>query len=152
MATTSFMPTTSWSKALEIGLPFMDDTHREFVDLLARARASDDDALPAAWKRLIDHTEVHFAQEDAWMRATHFADRNVHTLQHRMILQVMHEGQERASQGDLTPARLMASELQAWFPQHAQNMDAALAEHLRRVGFDPSTGEMKAPLEVVWTL
>lgn len=146
------MPTTSWSKAFEVGLPFMDDTHREFVDLLARARVSEDDALLAAWKRLIDHTEVHFAQEDAWMRATHFPDFRWHAMQHRMILQVMREGQDRAVLGDLTPARLMASELQAWFPQHAQNMDAVLAEHLRREGFDPSTGKMKAQLEVVRTL
>lgn len=148
MAITSFMPTASWSEAFEVGLPFMDDTHREFVDLLARARLSDDAGLLAAWKRLIDHTAVHFAQEDAWMRATHFPDFRWHAMQHRMILQVMREGQERAVRGDLTPARLMASELQAWFPQHAQNMDAVLAEHLRREGFDPSAGRMKAQLEV----
>ena len=31
------MPALPWSEALELGLSFMDDTHREFVDLLARA-------------------------------------------------------------------------------------------------------------------
>ena len=39
----------------------------------------------------------------------------------------------------------MASELALWFPQHAQSMDAALALHLRRVGFDPATGVVHAP-------
>ena len=41
--------------------------------------------------------------------------------------------------------RVMASELALWFPQHAQSMDASLALHLRRVGFDPATGVVHAP-------
>ena len=32
-----------------------------------------------------------------------------------------------------------------WFPQHAQAMDAALALHLRGVGFDPATGVVNMP-------
>ena len=40
---------------------------------------------------------------------------------------------------------VMASELALWFPQHAQSMDAALALHLRRVGFDPVSGVVQAP-------
>ena len=36
-------------------------------------------------------------------------------------------------------------ELGKWFPQHAQSMDAALALHLRRLGYDPQTGIVSAP-------
>jgi hemerythrin-like metal-binding protein len=139
------MPTMPWTEELELGLPEMDETHREFVELLAVARGSDDAALPAAWQSLIDHTVAHFAQEEAWMRATRYAPGNCHSTQHAMILKVMREGQARALQGDITPLRLMTRELQVWFPQHAQSMDAALAAHLQRVGFDPATGEMSAP-------
>jgi hemerythrin len=67
-----------WSEALELGLAFMDDTHREFVELLAAAEAADDAALPAAWQALVTHTEVHFGQEDAWMVATGFSSANCH--------------------------------------------------------------------------
>ena len=41
--------------------------------------------------------------------------------------------------------RAMAAELALWFPQHAQSMDAALALHLRRVGYDAATGVVGAP-------
>ena len=51
----------------------------------------------------------------------------------------------RAEQGDLQPIRIMTGELAQWFPQHAQMMDASLALHLRRVGFDPVTGVVHAP-------
>lgn len=139
------MPVLPWSEELELGLPAMDDTHREFVELLARARSLDDSALQAAWQVLIEHTQAHFAQEEAWMRDSRFSLCDCHSLQHRMILRVMRKGAERAAHGDITPLRLMTRELAMWFPEHAQTLDAALAAHLQRVGFDPTTGTMSAP-------
>lgn len=139
------MPALPWSEALELGLSFMDNTHREFVDLLARAEAAADADLPAVWNELVDHTADHFGQEDGWMQATGFSTSNCHTTQHRVVLQVLREGAALAGQGNLAPARQMIRELVAWFPQHAQSMDAALALHLRSVGFDPQTGRMLQP-------
>lgn len=39
----------------------------------------------------------------------------------------------------------LAHELGIWFPQHAQTMNAALAFHLRRVGYDAETGIVSMP-------
>ena len=139
------MPQLLWSEALELGLPFMDDTHQEFVDLLARCEAAEDAVLPAVWQELVDHTAEHFGREDDWMRSTGFASGNCHAVQHKVVLQVLREGAARAGQGDLAPVRQMIKELAIWFPQHAQSMDAALALHLRGVGFDPATGEVRMP-------
>lgn len=142
------MPSLPWSEALAVGLPAMDDTHREFVELLARARVIDDHALESAWQVLIQHTETHFMQEEKWMRATRFASSHCHTMQHEMILRVMRDGAQKAAEGEFTPIRLMARELAMWFPEHAKTMDAELAAHLRRLGFDPATGSMSAPHEM----
>jgi hemerythrin-like metal-binding protein len=138
-------PPLAWSAALALDLPLMDDTHREFVELLAGAGAASDADLLAAWARLVDHTADHFGREDAWMRATRFASVNCHTTQHKVVLQVLREGAQAAAAGDVGPVRQMIRELAAWFPHHAQTMDAALALHLRRVGFDPDSGEVIAP-------
>ena len=139
------MAQLEWSDALALDLDLMDDTHREFVDLLAVVEHADDAQLLPAWERLVEHTEQHFGQEDAWMASTRFASGNCHSMQHRVVLQVMREGAALARQGDEKVLRVMASELALWFPQHAQSMDAALALHLRRVGFDPATGVVHAP-------
>lgn len=139
------MAALEWSDALALDLPLMDDTHREFVDLLAQVEQADDATVAQQWQALVDHTEHHFGQEDAWMAATRFASGNCHTTQHKVVLQVMREGIVRAEQGDLQPIRIMTGELAQWFPQHAQMMDASLALHLRRVGFDPVTGVVHAP-------
>ena len=55
------MSALTWSEGLELGLSFMDDTHREFVELLARCEAAGDADLPALWDALIAHTDDHFA-------------------------------------------------------------------------------------------
>lgn len=140
------MAALEWSDALALDQPLMDDTHREFVELLAAVEAADDAALVAAWQALVEHTEQHFDREDAWMAATRFASGNCHAMQHKVVLQVMREGAARAADhGELQVVRAMAAELALWFPQHAQSMDAALALHLRRVGFDAATGVVHAP-------
>lgn len=134
-----------WSDALSLDLPLMDDTHREFVDLLALVQHAVDGQLVAAWQDLITHTDAHFGQEDRWMAATRFASSNCHSTQHKVVLQVMREGAVQALDGDLGAVRALASELALWFPQHAQSMDAALALHLRRAGYDPLTGVVSRP-------
>ena len=138
--------TLAWSDALSLELDFMDDTHREFVDLLAATELADDDTLLERFTALIDHTDDHFGREDQWMKDTQFSSSNCHSTQHDVILQVMREGLKRGKeQGDLALVRQMAHELGIWFPQHAQSMDAALALHLRRVGYDAETGVVKMP-------
>jgi hemerythrin-like metal-binding protein len=139
------MSALTWSEGLELGLSFMDETHREFVELLAQCEAAGDAALPALWDTLIAHTDDHFGREDAWMAATGFASGNCHSTQHKVVLQVLREGGARARQGDLAPIRQMVVELAAWFPQHAQTMDAALALHLRGVGYDAASGRVLEP-------
>jgi hemerythrin-like metal-binding protein len=139
------MPNLEWSDALALDLPAMDDTHREFVDLLAQVETASDETLLAHWRTLVDHTDEHFGREDQWMQATRFSSTNCHSVQHQVVLQVMREGLTRAEAGDLGAIRLMARELAIWFPQHAQSMDAALALHLRGIGYDPLTGIVAMP-------
>jgi hemerythrin-like metal-binding protein len=131
-----------WSDALSLDLPLMDATHREFVDLLAAVADAPDGDVVAAWTRLVDHTDAHFAQEDRWMAQTRFASGNCHATQHEVVLKVLREGLSADAAGQLDMIRQLARDLAAWFPQHAQTMDAALALHLRNVGFDPLTGQV----------
>lgn len=139
------MSTLQWSESLALGLPFMDDTHHEFVDLLSAVVNAPDDGLLPAWQTLIAHTDDHFGREDEWMKNTRFSSTNCHSTQHNVILQVMREGDKRGLAGELGVVRQMAHELGIWFPQHAQSMDAALALHLRGVGYDPVTGIVHSP-------
>jgi len=139
------MLTLQWSETLVLGLPVMDATHHEFVDLLANVVNAPDTDLLLLWRQLVEHTDDHFGREDRWMKDTGFSSTNCHSTQHEVVLQVMREGHKRGSAGDLAVVRQMADELGIWFPQHAQSMDAALALHLRSVGYDETTGLVNMP-------
>ncbi|MGC3984654.1 MAG: hemerythrin domain-containing protein [Pseudorhodoferax sp.] len=139
------MARLEWSDSLVLDLPVMDETHQEFVELLAEVEAADDAALLPAWQTLIAHTEDHFGREDGWMRATGFAANNCHSTQHAVVLQVMREGLQLDGAQRLAHVRELARQLAPWFVQHAQTMDAALALHLRSVGFDAASGSLPRP-------
>jgi len=134
-----------WSDALSLDMAPMDQTHREFVDLLAAVADAPDATLVAAWVRLVEHTDAHFGQEDRWMAQTRFASVNCHASQHRVVLDALRDGLSAGAAGRLDVIRELAHELAGWFPHHAQTMDAALALHLRSAGFDPATGNIDRP-------
>lgn len=139
------MAALQWSEALALDTPAMDRIHEEFILLLAEVEDVPDDGLLGCWRTLIAHTAEHFGREDDWMRSTGFASANCHSVQHRVVLQVMREGLAAGERGDLLAVRGMAHELGVWFVQHAQTMDAALALHLRSVGLDLETGQLARP-------
>lgn len=126
------MNTIEWSDALVLDFEPIDTLHHTFVDLLAQAQRASDTDLPQAWTSLVNHTMALFDWEDAWMQRTGFSSASSHTLQHRVVLNLLREGLALARSGQLSAVREMAAELAAWFPRHTQAQDAALALHMRR--------------------
>lgn len=140
------------SGALSLNLPFMDRAREEFIVLLTQVDEADDARLPSAWRDLVECAAENFAQEDAWMRATGYASRKDHAIQHRVVLEVMREGALQSGEGRLLQVREMASQLRGWYEKHVQTMDAALALHLRSARFEPAHADVRAkPSHPVWT-
>lgn len=136
------MSSLDWSDALVMHQPLMDATHHEFVDRLAALEAALDGPTPVlrhCYAELIEHTLEHFAQEERWMQALGFDKDNCHALQHASVLSVLREAQRWVARGDLSPLPLLVQELAAWFPLHAQTMDAALAQAMDERGLDTHT-------------
>jgi len=126
------MSNVEWTDALLLDFEPMDAVHREFVGLLALAQSAPDATLAKAWGAVVEHTAQHFGREDDWMRKTRFASADNHILQHRVVLNVLHEGLVMAQAGRLAEVREIARELAAWFAKHTQSLDAALALHMQR--------------------
>jgi hemerythrin-like metal-binding protein len=145
------MAAITWTETLALQQPRMDTTHREFVDLLntvEHALEGPVQALKAALDRFTEHTEEHFAQEDAWMAQLGFATENCHGFQHQSVLQVVQEVQRRLhAEDNVGLVRELVPGLAEWFPVHAQSMDAALAMTMQEHGFDPEAGTFANPVE-----
>lgn len=138
------MTALAWSEALALKQPRMDETHREFIDLLqglSAALQTGVDDLDPLLAGLIAHTEAHFAQEERWMAAVGFAPENCHAMQHAQVLRALRQVRELRAEADhRATVAMLVDELARWFVAHAQMMDAALAEHMLACGYDPDTG------------
>lgn len=134
------MPALVWSSEFELGLDPMDDTHREFVDLVNRVTELDDAQIGSGLDQLIEHTIEHFAQEDRWMRESGFPPTHCHQSEHDRVLEVMRDVRGHVERGDLALGRNLIRELPAWFENHAATMDAALAWYVSTTGYRATAG------------
>jgi hemerythrin-like metal-binding protein len=138
------MPVMEWSDNLGLEVPAMDNTHREFVDLLNALADAPDDALLAALDRFIAHTDAHFAQENRWMHALPFPPVHCHEGEHDNVLRLMREVRNRVAGGEIELGRVLARELPEWFQLHASTMDAMLAQVIRLTGYVPEREALAA--------
>jgi len=142
-------PTLTWSDDLVMNMDKMDQTHREFVDLLAATELAPEDKLIASFIELIAHTDEHFSGENQWMQDVSFGPGGCHTDEHDMILKVMREALRRGQvDNNLSLVRQLTSELAIWFDNHAKSMDAVLAMYLKEVQYDPSTRIVHKPQQL----
>lgn len=132
------MATLAWTAELELGDERIDETHREFVDMVNAVGTASDDAMLAAVDALIAHTEEHFGQEQRWMAATDFPPTHCHLDEHAGVLEAMRETRNYVAEGKYNVGRVLANELGTWFRSHAATMDTMLAQWLKSRQFDTS--------------
>lgn len=134
-----------WNDSHNTGDARMDETHREFTDMINQILATPEDAQLPVYKAFLDHTVEHFAQEERWMLATGFSADNCHAEHHATILETMRVVEAHYLDSDPTIITRMAEALAEWFPGHAASMDAGLAAHLKSVGFDSVSETLADP-------
>jgi hemerythrin len=117
-------------QSMSLGNDAIDDTHREFVQLVAALEAAADEALVHALDALIVHTRAHFARESRWMSASRFPMSQCHGAEHDGVLAVLDEARGHVVEGRLKVARVLPPELMHWFEGHVASMDAMLARWL----------------------
>ena len=131
------MPVMEWNESLALDKGVMDDTHREFIELLNQlADAADDDVL-GVLDLFILHTEAHFAEEQRWMEEMEFSALECHAREHDGVLDTAREVRSRAAAGDVRFGRVLAKAVAEWFAGHASSMDHVLALYMKDKGFEP---------------
>ena len=138
----------AWTDSLHTGDERMDETHREFTDMLNQILSTPQNQQMPLYLAFLDHTVEHFAQEERWMLATGFTADNCHASHHATILETMRAVIEHYNEGDTEIITRLAEALAEWFPGHAASMDAGLAQHLKNVGFDSETETVADPAAI----
>jgi hemerythrin len=118
-----------------LGVPAMDRSHREMVDLVNRMADSTDAAFAYLFPDLVSHTRAHFATEEVLMKESRFAATDEHKAEHLRVLGELDAFERRLSAGRIALARAYVKErLPEWTTLHIATMDSALAAHLKSVG------------------
>jgi hemerythrin-like metal-binding protein len=128
------MTVIEWSEALQLGDAATDANHAEFCALLNAVADAPDAEFIAALDAFIAHTEMHFADENAWMDAVEFPPRRCHRGEYDNVLALCREVRKRAAAGDMEVGRRLVAELPAWFAQHVDVMDRMLTTYLAQFG------------------
>ena len=138
----------SWNDSFLLGYPPMDAVHEEFVELVGAIKTADDAQLPALLDRFAVHAREHFEAEDAWMEQTDFPARECHVGEHAAVLgSVLAVQQLLKEKQDYAEARRLVTHLEAWFPGHADYLDAALSHWMCKLrwGGKPVVVRRKLP-------
>ncbi len=145
-----------WNDSYLLGYGPMDDTHREFVDVVQRLSTCSDADLEKHLAEFRAHAEAHFDMENQWMRDTDFPPRDCHIDEHAAVMGSVKEVQDLLAQGRSTGgnlqhvgiARGLIAELINWFPGHAIHLDSALSHWMvkRSHGGKPVVFRKKADI------
>lgn len=131
------MSVMEWNESLVLGQGLMDETHREFIELLNRVAAAPDQEMLAVLDEFIRHTEAHFAQEQLWMEQMTYPPLTCHVREHDGVLETAHEVRRRVAAGEPRFGQVLARAVAEWFSNHAASMDNVLALYMKEVGYKP---------------
>lgn len=136
----------NWDDRYLLGYQPIDDTHREFVELLDVLLTATDADLLEALAAFAAHAQAHFDLENQMMDQSDFPPRECHKDEHDQVLASVRDVQVLTAAGNTTVARELAAALRNWFPAHADYMDSALAKWMvKRVhGASPFVFRRKA--------
>jgi hemerythrin len=124
--------TLVWTDALLLGYGPMDDTHREFVEVVSALMQATDAHLGSALERVERHLRAHFGTEDRWMVETDFPARQCHMDEHEAVLATLDQVKELCASGNKAIVRRFGNELTKWFPGHADYLDSALSHWMSK--------------------
>lgn len=133
------MALVTWKDTLSVGVDMIDNQHRTLIELLnqldERVRAGGAPmVLSGALDRLIWHTAMHFADEEALMKSNGYPEAAGHVAEHYGLVKAAINLQKRLaiSPGDLSEGDMIF--MRDWLQQHLQGSDRRLGEFLQARG------------------
>ena len=126
-----------WRPYPEVGLPEIDAEHRDIAarlrELLAAVIDDDRERTVTLGGALVEAALVHFAHEDALMRAVEYGNAERHQQIHRDFLTEAKRQIEGARQNGLSADLLRwVAQLDQWLYRHVMTEDMWLAYAVKR--------------------
>ena len=110
------MSLMTWTKAMSVGLPELDEDHRVLIRIINQLAESAKNEDPASVLRqslfsLLRYAEFHFAREEKVLSTCDFPGMSHHKGEHRAFTAHMKSLAESLDQDALPPAEVVGEEL-----------------------------------------
>lgn len=116
-----------------LGHDVIDRDHGAFAALVAKLQCCSAVDFPTLFGELLEHTDEHFARENALMTESAFPALREHKGEHERVLGEFRQFKERVDRGFLPFGRSFVIErLVPWFALHITTMDSALVAHIQK--------------------
>lgn len=146
-----------WDDAMSVGIARLDDDHKGLISIINRiGHAAEGDraakaSLPQTFRSLERYTRVHFAREEAAMRAGGYRDIVAHHAGHEIFIEEIEEMRARFEAGRGGPVITeLSMYLRDWLTGHIMVEDQAYRPFLanndraRKAATDFSEAETSA--------
>jgi len=132
------METVTWSGSLSIGVDEIDAEHRYYAELLHRFnKAGADGFSPQRMRTLLNdllaYFEMHFQNEEAFMREAGYPGLGPHVLSHRKAAALIKEQFAGGLDGEAL-REFLNGFLLRWLMEHIQSEDRAFGDWLAARG------------------
>ncbi len=117
------MPFFQWSEGFSVGVPKLDEQHKQLIDMINGIQGSHDQTVAAdTVKKMFDYAALHFQDEEALLRQVHYRELGNQIREHKAFLDkaVTFSGQPFASAQD---SQQLALYLRGWLSHHILEVD-----------------------------
>ncbi|WP_319470963.1 bacteriohemerythrin [uncultured Pseudodesulfovibrio sp.] len=125
-----------WNKELSVGVPLIDDQHKELIRIVnglmkGIARGSSPNTINNILGKLREYTVFHFNSEEKLMEEMRYPDRGEHEIEHRRLKTNVKEFQRRIyKKTDVSPTEVFDF-LKEWLLTHILSHDINFANFIR---------------------
>ncbi len=127
------MPTPDWSDVLNIGLPILDEQHKQLFaiadDLLsAIARGEGEAVLKDIFDRLKSYTKYHFKEEEEYMRRIGYPKAEEHAAEHVLLMMRVNTLWRLIENGEIISPKGVSLFVSDWIVEHIMDKDGQIGQ------------------------
>ncbi|WP_127716322.1 bacteriohemerythrin [Halobacteriovorax sp. HLS] len=121
-----------WNDKLELNVAEMDKEHKILVDkinvLVTNLNSAQEGAIIASFNDLLDYTEIHFKDEEEYMKSISYPEYEAHKKIHKNLIQLLNKHGADLRIGTINKDKVVAF-LKNWLVTHIMGVDMKYADH-----------------------
>lgn len=128
-----------WGPELEIGVPSIDNQHRELVRLLNQLNVSmrtnvREENVPVILDGLLEYTNTHFAYEEQVFLESEYPEADIHIREHELLRRDVLKMKQQVDDGCKRISVELMFFMREWLNSHILESDKAVGQYLSSKG------------------